>query len=430
MSHPVCYLKSAFKPQGIEWFLDGFAEGFKLRGWLVPPEELTEGLFVLGCGGKRLAVPRGIRRARLAELFPERTGAEYGGFEVDLEAFADADVRLYWETQKENHLLATLFPKSRKTILFLHIPKTAGTTVNEFFRKQFGDEHCLIHVETKEGWVQKASHECHDFISGHVIYRTLEKSFELGKYSLAVTLRNPLDHFISHISWVRHLCEPGEEKIFANHPEWIQQFSLRMKGIDLSSTEGLSMLINLFGQRELFLFDNCQTRYLSSIMNPPRVTDEVFHSAKRNLLTFDYIGLDHSIESFLEGISRDYGLSGRQETRSRKNVLNNRYGIDRNDPAVRDALGGMVGYDQRLYDFARLLRANRHIMGPIPTPQTETMLRLRACSPVAESVEPVLAETKMDPAPVRFLCGLFYRDIDTALSQYLFKSAQKEPVLE
>ena len=69
-------------------------------------------------------------------------------------------------------------------VLFMHIPKTAGTSFNTFARSYFPQARTITHIEARKSAKYSDLTEQYDFISGHLPLFTLRKHFDLDQLAL------------------------------------------------------------------------------------------------------------------------------------------------------------------------------------------------------------------------------------------------------
>lgn len=234
---------------------------------------------------------------------------------------------------------------------FLHIPKTAGSSVNVFFRQSFPEGECLSHIEgIRSDWQDKARPV--SMLSGHIQFPDYERNFGDQNRVLICFFREPLRQLVSHIYWVRHLSEPEKADFLNDHPDIIKEISRRMTGFDFSTEKGLSAFVESMSHAEASLFDNYHVRFLSSPKFRERVSESHCREAFANLGRIHIIGLAEEMSVSLQYIADSLALpAGKQEVRENVNAY--RYGIDLNNPSVRDILQPLVRYDQQLYAAAR-----------------------------------------------------------------------------
>jgi hypothetical protein len=165
--------------------------------------------------------------------------------------------------------------------VFIHIPKTAGTSLGVALRKHYNaiDEHY-----PPDG-VKYAYHpddvEC---VMGHFAYgfnRHILGSRESFEFTF---LREPRDRFISQLRYDFKFFSDLESPISPKIPEIIN----------------VDSIWEFVEKNELLYFDNCLVRYLSGRWNYAplgTLTERDLDLAKENLLQLDFVGDVKSYES-------------------------------------------------------------------------------------------------------------------------------------
>ncbi|NJN74653.1 MAG: hypothetical protein HC799_18610 [Limnothrix sp. RL_2_0] len=128
----------------------------------------------------------------------------------------------------------------------MHIPKTAGTSLNNFLASHFTRDEYVLHMESNNEWRDQklAILRKKKFISGHIRFPDILKKNLHEERLKIITLRNPIDHLASHISWVRHLSLPGNEKRLHQHTHEIQDISTKLSVLDFSNYKQVSGFFN------------------------------------------------------------------------------------------------------------------------------------------------------------------------------------------
>jgi hypothetical protein len=239
-------------------------------------------------------------------------------------------------------------------ILYVHIPKTGGSSVNRFISSHFSPDEAITHIEGSPGWHNRISNKKILFISGHIPYPAFKNLLgSLDDYLKVVTLRNPVQHVISHLAWVRHLSDPdGRARFkFDNHPEYIQGMSLKLAKISLGDPMRISRFISGMNALEKQLMDNTQTRYLSKMTLGVSISKSNVDLAKGYLEEFDVIGITERMDDFFKFLSTKAGWEPPALSSIPKvNILSNKYGMDSNDEKFVTALMPLIRYDMELYD--------------------------------------------------------------------------------
>ncbi|WP_288130893.1 hypothetical protein [Microbulbifer sp.] len=236
-----------------------------------------------------------------------------------------------------------------KPLFFMHIAKTAGSSVNEFFIEHFGRERAAMHIESVSNPQVLANHQ---FISGHIGLERFERDFNSDNFYTATMLRDPARQLASHLNWVRHLCEPERAEFLQGHPKIVREISARLQQVDFSCPEAMSRFVSELRPAERPLFDNCQCRYFHSIPAGCSYNDEAFAQAVKNLMRFDFVGLTEEFEPAIRYLGAKAGIIKSWEKPPRVNVNKFDYGFDTTNPELVTAVAPLIRYDQALYHRA------------------------------------------------------------------------------
>jgi hypothetical protein len=163
---------------------------------------------------------------------------------------------------------------SHPSLFFLHIPKTAGTSLITAFSKSLGSDQVLR--AGNPGHLSKASVASlarWRFVAGH--FRWCDSRDLIAERFSFTFLRDPVERALSHYAFHRHHAEE------AANPDILQ-----------CRTHTLEDLLSADGDGDQFSFlTNHQTWFLSGIEDvacPPR---EVLAAAKANLDSLSFVGV-------------------------------------------------------------------------------------------------------------------------------------------
>ena len=231
---------------------------------------------------------------------------------------------------------------SDKTLIFLHIPKTAGTTLRSIMLKQYGDgevyhivknstggDHGITSIDSFKSFDDEVKKK-YRAITGHVKYG-IHKILPAGQeYAYATILREPVKRVLSLYN---RFVVKGEFKDNGKDP-----------GIE-----------DFFIKYRLPQFDNDQVRRLSGMEAPfGQCTEEMLEQAMRNLKGFSLVGLT---EAFLETLFLAAKVLGW------KPVAYKNENVRRYSPAIDENIMELIkrhnGLDIRLYEYARNLFRER-----------------------------------------------------------------------
>ena len=242
-------------------------------------------------------------------------------------------------------------------LFFLHIPKTAGTSVNEILASHFSSGKVKTHIESYPDLKNFTAYpigEKYDFISGHLNYYRAHKLFYMNVFKKITLLRNPFEQLVSHFRWLYFVAEDQNSSFFKNHTEIIKQIALRIRGIDFSNNNQVKHYINNLNIHEKTLFDNCQTRYLLHIHNKEKLTEEDADQALETLLAFDVVGTVENLPDFFDRVYNLFGWEFNLENIAKKNENTSVKHIDINNPELSELLKPLIRHDQLLYESIRI----------------------------------------------------------------------------
>ncbi|AZG78084.1 sulfotransferase family 2 domain-containing protein [Methylocystis rosea] len=147
-------------------------------------------------------------------------------------------------------------------VFFIHIPKTAGTSVNDLLSSLYAPAETAQHIELHCEWHKSDFWTRFPFVSGHVAYEVV-RQFVPAHFKIVTFLRDPLQHLMSVIRYQYAITAPEGEDLFGYVSPELRSISERMHEVDFTNPgEFERWLTNVLaeGQHGLNLFDNMQTR--------------------------------------------------------------------------------------------------------------------------------------------------------------------------
>lgn len=275
--------------------------------------------------------------------------------------------------------------------LFVHIAKTAGSSVNRFFQQYFGEEACLVHQESNPVWRQSSvpPELLHGvrFVSGHIPYRALTARLAEFPLHTVTVLRNPRTHVVSHLAWIRHLKDPGHEQRLAAHTPFIQQLAEKLAGLDLSDAEALAALVGGLSPEEHRLLDNPQVRYLTHHYQATEgIQERDVTSALDTLREINTFGFIEDPQGLFASLAKAVSCDQQAIEVPHENALKERYGLDPESDSQIQALMPLIQHDLELYRQAKSLYQakqvgqkepvylRRHARGHVGTPSAKGRL--------------------------------------------------------
>lgn len=289
-----------------------------------------------------------IRHAATCGFGGQLTLAEAGSYRIECAAADGHWLPLFTFSLRDPALKPT-------RLMFMHIAKTAGTSVNRFLADNAGAANCAFHLEIDPRWRSaegRARLANVAVISGHITYPALKRRLDCADYLKATVLRDPTEQLFSHLSFIRQLAEPSERQRLAGHTPSIQAFAAKLAATDFGSAEALAALVDGLLPEELMLVDNLQVRYLSAVAPGERVQQAHLEDARHALSEFEIVGFTDELGEFLGRIAGARGwpqpLAVPQENRQPA-----RYGLETATAEIVAVLKPLLRYDEKLYRYAR-----------------------------------------------------------------------------
>lgn len=187
-----------------------------------------------------------------------------------------------------------------KTLFFLHIPKTAGTTISHFVRSSMSwDNHLFVENPYEGIKLLDEKYEHHRpeyrFVHGHVHFGFCQRFSQQADQRFVFTVvRDPVQRFLSALGFM-------DSKI-------------RYEGLDFTRSDfGLIDIVNKRSPDDWFLADNIMTRFLSSEWRGAaggECTMADLAQAKHNLINhIDYCSFAEDITDLLELFEKIFNVT-------------------------------------------------------------------------------------------------------------------------
>ncbi len=145
-------------------------------------------------------------------------------------------------------------------IFFVHVPKTAGTTINAHLAEAMpgGRAHCETIINDPDA-LRAAARE-KPWLSGHVNFRDAQEKIAAvtdRPVRYFTCMRDPKSQIISHYNWILEIYHKGPA-FYRSHPLQIRELSQRVRESD--NTNPSVVIENLLVNPYLFL--NMQSRVI------------------------------------------------------------------------------------------------------------------------------------------------------------------------
>lgn len=259
-----------------------------------------------------------------------------------------------WRGRQVNiskRLKKTIFPrkKSSSTAVFMHIPKTAGTSFNTLAHSLFPKGATINHIELIPAHRYPALQQEYRFISGHLRFGLLKKYFGSDNTSYFTIVREPYQQLHSHLKWMIQTAANPDEEFFKATNKVIYNLGLKLSRVDFSSTDSLRYFVDSLDDLEAAFLDNNQTRYFLDDQ-PRRVIEGDLDKAAANAALFDLVGITEEYDSFVDRFKELNNIDV-STILNRLNISRAAYLFDYNDEIVCDILKPLVQVDLPLYDL-------------------------------------------------------------------------------
>jgi len=241
-----------------------------------------------------------------------------------------------------------------KKIFYLHILKTAGSSMNSFLTSQFQEDESLTHIESKidfknEEDLKKADE--YKVLSGHIQLPQMQNKLKVFNSRITLsTFRIPMEHVISHIAWVRKLGDESEKKRLLQHEDTVQKIVKKLLTVDLTQAKEITKFIAWLEKEKIYLFHDTQTKYLSGGGN--KIEANTINIALQNLNKLDFVGVSERLTEFQLMLCDTFDWKFTQES-IKENANTSYYGLNINDESIRKALQPLIQWDTLIYRTAR-----------------------------------------------------------------------------
>lgn len=241
-----------------------------------------------------------------------------------------------------------------KKLFFMHIAKTAGTSLNNFIVQKYFSDRTWTHIEGNKNWRDESYNSIpkrYDFISGHVTIQRFKRIVNLSNFFKITLIRDPIKHLASHLNWVISISDDIKSNFFLNHPLHIRVMSLKLRQLDFSNADLFENFVNKMTIEERVLFDNCQSRYFLNNHSRENLVIKDLEEVFSTVELFDIIGVSDKYDDFIKLVAKEFEWDIPEMSKKRLNVQNNRVvNFDLKDKKITKIVARLTWLDQKLYD--------------------------------------------------------------------------------
>ena len=234
--------------------------------------------------------------------------------------------------------------RSRAINVFIHIPKTAGSTVNAYLERSgaLGESHVEAWIENDATTSEKLLNL--DWVSGHVPFSHMRARLAKNtarNLRFFTLVRDPIKQLMSHYNWLIEIHHRGGA-FYDGHPQRIKEISQAIRSSNNDDPSSVKRQISAAPG----LFLNQQSRLVLGDLAHTLSSDEY----DDRLALYNLIATESSLPSFVQQIS---GLD--YEDARRENV--SPYHFDKSvfeSDALRSFIEERHGADLALYRHLKL----------------------------------------------------------------------------
>lgn len=236
-------------------------------------------------------------------------------------------------------------------IAFVHVPKTAGSTVNHYLERSRAPGQAHVESLFSQSHMIRGKIAGYDWVSGHVPYpkmRATLTSVTFRDIHFFTAIRAPDAQVMSHFNWLIEIRKRGRS-FYNAHPPQIKEISERIRAADTSDPRQVIDLLH--GSRQLFL--NFQSQMVLGKRHPTTSLDEL----EQRLQVYEMIATEATLPTLIERVSGQA-----YQPKKRKNVSPYHFPKDVfQDQRLLEFLHEENACDFALYDFVQSRSAEQNI---------------------------------------------------------------------
>lgn len=216
---------------------------------------------------------------------------------------------------------------------FLHIPKTAGTSLFSLFRSVLGEEQVFQIRDVNIGKQRAEALQSFGLVGGHLTYEQMQSYFERERYRFTF-LRHPVERFLSMYYYYRAVEEISRDE------------TVRMaKALDLAA------YIDWLSETEEYEHVRiAQTWYMTGGLQTNTTVAERLDLAKENLASLDFVGITEHMADSLDLLCLDCCWPP-ATTIPQENVTARRPRLEDVDKGIIARIRDISGPDLELYAY-------------------------------------------------------------------------------
>ena len=238
--------------------------------------------------------------------------------------------------------------RENKNMLFMHVPKTAGTSFNTLVGALLPKEGIVAHIELKDPMEYERLQRSYYYISGHLRIGVFKEFFNLDRARLYTIVREPYSHLHSHLKWLIKTSTASNDNYFKYSNPVIYELGQELSCLDLGNKSNLIRFVDGLQGISAAFFDNMQTRYFLD-EEPDRVSEGDFIEAVTNIKLFTLIGVTEYYFDFIDEFKRINNID-RPTLQKRLNRSTSPPLFDWRNKRIREILYPLVRFDLDLYE--------------------------------------------------------------------------------